>query len=81
MRLFKIIRNPHFFSLLASPNRGIYVEALFVVYRCYKQDFMIKREELVNVLIATLENRMFELAEEEGEENIRALIPVLNCES
>ncbi|KNZ68931.1 hypothetical protein Tfer_2420 [Thermincola ferriacetica] len=68
MQLFKIIRNPHFFSLLASPNREIYVEALFVVYRCYKQEFMIKKEELVNMLIATLENRMFELAAEEGEE-------------
>lgn len=68
MQLFKIIRNPHFFSLLASPNREIYLEALFVVYRCYKQEFMIKKDELINMLIATLENRIFDLAEEEGEE-------------
>ncbi|MHB1418025.1 MAG: Wadjet anti-phage system protein JetA family protein [Bacillota bacterium] len=44
------------------------MEALFVVYRCYKQEFMIKKDDLMNVLIATLENQMFELAAEEGEE-------------
>jgi len=68
MQLFSIIRNPSFFSLLASPNKDIYVEALFVVYRCYKQEFMIRKEELVNMLVAALENRMFELAADEGEE-------------
>ncbi|OPX88095.1 MAG: hypothetical protein A4E53_02252 [Pelotomaculum sp. PtaB.Bin104] len=40
MPLFNIIRNPHFFSLLSSPNRDIYVVSLFVVYRCYKQEFI-----------------------------------------
>lgn len=68
MQLFSIIRNPSFFSLLASPNRDIYIEALFVVYRCYKQEFMIRKDELVNMLVAALENRMFDLAEDEGEE-------------
>ena len=68
MQLFGIIRNPQFFSLLSSPNREIYAEALFVVYRCYKQEFLIQRDDLVNRMVATLENRMFELAAEEGEE-------------
>lgn len=68
MQLFKVIRNPNFFSLLASPNKEIYLETLFVVYRCYKQELLIQKEELVNELIATLENRMFELAAEEGDD-------------
>lgn len=68
MQLFSIVRNSSFFSILASPNKEIYVEALFVVYRCYKQEFMIRKEELVNMLVAALENRMFELAADEGEE-------------
>lgn len=67
MQLFRQIRNPQFFSLLASPNREIYADALFVVYRCYKQELLIRRQDLVDRLVASLEDRMFELAEEEGE--------------
>lgn len=68
MHLFSVIRNQSFFSLLASPNREIYVDALFVVYRCYKQEFMIRKDELISMLVAALENRMFDLTADEGEE-------------
>ena len=67
MQLFQLIRNPQFFSLLSSPNREIYVEALFVVFRCYKQELMIRRQDLIDRLVAALEDRMFELADEEGD--------------
>lgn len=67
MQLFQLIRNPQFFSLLSSPNREIYVEALFVVFRCYKQELLIRRQDLVDRLVAALEDRMFELADEEGD--------------
>ena len=52
MQLFQLIRNPQFFSLLSSPNREIYVEALFVVFRCYKQELMIRRQDLIDRLVA-----------------------------
>lgn len=57
----------NFFSLFSSPNREIYVEALLVLYRQYRQETRLKKAELVSRLVANMENRMLELQCEEGE--------------
>jgi hypothetical protein len=58
---------PHnFFSLFASPNKGIYVEALLVLYRQYRDETRLKKPELVSRLVAGLEMKMLDL-EDEGD--------------
>ncbi|MBS4023292.1 MAG: hypothetical protein KGZ79_12870 [Dethiobacter sp.] len=59
---------PHnFFSLFSSPNREIYVEALLVLYRHYRQETRMKKADLVSRLVANMENKMLELKCDEGE--------------
>ncbi|MFZ5754654.1 MAG: Wadjet anti-phage system protein JetA family protein [Bacillota bacterium] len=66
MKFFEVF--PHnFFSLFASPNREIYVEALLVLHRHYRQETRLKKQDLVSRLVANMENRMLELQEEEGD--------------
>jgi hypothetical protein len=66
MKFFEVF--PHnFFSIFASPNREIYVEALLVLHRHYRQETRLKKQDLVSRLVANMENRMLELQEEEGD--------------
>ncbi len=63
MQFFAVF--PHnFFTLFASPNREIYVEALLVLHRQYRQETRLKKQELVSRLVANMENRMLELQHE-----------------
>lgn len=57
----------NFFSLFASPNREIYVEALLVLHRQYRDETRLKKQDLVSRLVAGLETKMLELEEEEGD--------------
>lgn len=66
MKFFEVFP-PNFFSLFSSPNREIYVEALLVLHRQYKQETRVKKQELVSRLVANMENRMLELQGEDGE--------------
>ncbi|MEW5785418.1 MAG: Wadjet anti-phage system protein JetA family protein [Bacillota bacterium] len=60
MHFFEVF--PHnFFTLFASPNREIYVEALLVLHRQYRQETRLKKQEMVSRLVANMENRMLEL--------------------
>ena len=71
MKLFNIIPD-NLFSILASPNKEIYLDALFVLRRAYKQEMFIAKDHLVTMLIADLEDKMMDLefeAEEEIQEN------------
>jgi len=75
MNLFDIIPE-NLFSILASKNRGIYLDALFVIHRAYKQELFIKKEHLVSMLISNLEDRMMDIELEEEE-----IIPERNLSS
>lgn len=66
MGLFNIIPD-NFFSILASKNKEIYLDALFVLRKAYKAQMMIKREELISMLIANLEDRLMDVDDEEDE--------------
>lgn len=61
------------FSILASKNKEIYVEALFVLRKVFKQEMAITKENLVSMLIANLDEIMLglDLSEiSEGEETV-----------
>ena len=60
MNFFEVFP-PNFFSLFASPNKEIYVEALLVLHRQYRQETRLKKQEMVSRLVANMENRMLEL--------------------
>lgn len=63
MQFFEMF--PHnFFSLFASPNREIYVAALLIMYRQYRDETRLKKQELVSRLVAGLETKMLELQDE-----------------
>jgi hypothetical protein len=75
MKLFEIIPQ-NLFSILASRNREIYVEALFVLRKAFKQEMSISKADLVAMLVANLDEMMVEmdLSEEDdaGEDGIAA---------
>lgn len=66
MDLFKIV-SENFFSILTSKNKEIYLEALFVLRRVYKQEMLIKKDDLVAILISKLEDRIMNIDLEEGD--------------
>ncbi len=58
-----------FFTILASPNKELYVEALFVLRQAFKTELVIRREELTAMLINSLESSILEAdLSEEAEE-------------
>ena len=71
MNLFDRIPD-RFFSILASGNKRIYVEALFVLRQAFKTELTIRRDELTAMLTGSLEGSILqadftEEAEELGE--------------
>lgn len=64
MRLFDIIPD-NFFSVLSSKNKGIYLDALFVLRKAYKQQMLIKKEDLVSMLVQDLEDRLMDIEDED----------------
>jgi hypothetical protein len=71
MKLFEILP-PNLFTLLASKNKEIYTEALFILRKAFKQEMTIRRSDLASMLIANLDEKMYEidLAEEESGDDI-----------
>ncbi len=65
MKFFDIYPE-NFFSVLTSPNRKIYIEALFVIRQAYQHSAVITKEDLVSGLISNLENQILALEEEDG---------------
>lgn len=60
MKLFEIVP-ANFFSILVSPNREIYVDALMILHEEFKEKLNIKVEDYLSSLIFLLEDRQFEL--------------------
>ena len=70
MRLFETLPQ-NLFSILVSKNKEIYVEALFVLRKAFKQEMTIRKSDLAAMLIANLDEKMYEmdLAEEATEKD------------
>ncbi len=71
MKLFEILPQ-NLFSILASKNKEIYTEALFVLRKAFKQEMTIRKSDLASMLIANLDEKMYEidLSEEETEGDV-----------
>lgn len=57
MNLFEKIPE-NFFSILASPNKKLYVDALFVLGEAFKQEMTISKENVISRLINNLEEEI-----------------------
>jgi hypothetical protein len=66
VRFFEIFPQ-NFFSLFASPNRDIYIEALLILHRQYRSETLLKKQDLVSRLVAGLETRMLDLKREDDD--------------
>ncbi len=60
MKLFQILPQ-NLFSILASKNKEIYAEALFVLRKAFKQEMTIRKTDLASMLIANLDEKMYEM--------------------
>lgn len=67
MNLFKQVPS-NFFSVLASPNKEIYLQALLTVYEAFQTDWSIPKNELVIFLIDQLDDLMADYNFDEGED-------------
>ncbi len=70
MKLFDIVPQ-NLFTILASPNREVYVSSLFVIRKAFKQEMSIRKDDLVSMLISSLDEEMMEMEfqDDSGEEN------------
>lgn len=66
MKLFDVLPND-LFSVLASPNRGLYSDALDVLYSAYRETLKIPEEKLYTMLRSKLEQQLSD-ASFEGED-------------
>lgn len=60
MKLFEVLPQ-NLFSILVSKNRNLYVDALFVLRKAFKQEMTINRSDLVAMLVANLDEAMLEI--------------------
>lgn len=64
MKLFEIIPE-NFFSVLSSKNKDIYLDALFVLRKSYKQQMLIKKDDLISMIVENLEDRLLKIEDED----------------
>jgi tRNA C32,U32 (ribose-2'-O)-methylase TrmJ len=60
MKLFELIPE-NLFSILASKNKKVYLEALFVLRKAFKQEMVISKTDLVSMLIASLDEMILDI--------------------
>jgi len=60
VKLFDVL--PHnLFSVLVSKNRNLYIDALFVLRKAFKQEMTISKSDLIAMLIANLDEEMLKI--------------------
>jgi len=64
MSIFSILP-ANLFSILASKNKDIYVDALFVLRKAFKQEVEINKSDLASMIISDLDQKLFDLDIEE----------------
>lgn len=57
MKLFEVVPS-EFFSVLASPNRELYAEALEILYRAYRNHLRLPEDTLYSMLCGNLEEQL-----------------------
>lgn len=67
MNLFDIIPD-NLFSILSSPNKKVYVDVLFVIRECFKQEMSMPKDEVVTSIISRMEDEILQIKIEEDEE-------------
>ncbi len=74
MYLYDILPE-NLFSILASKNKGLYVNTLFVLLDAFKQHLRISKDELVSMIVSKLEYDIFyaDFSEDELYENEQSL--------
>lgn len=73
MKLFDAVPN-ELFSVLASPNRSLYADALDVLYEAYRENLKVPEETLYSMLRSRLEQQLAEATfdgEDIDEEELR----------
>lgn len=68
MKIFEVVP-ANFFSILVSANREIYFDALMILHQEFKEKLNIYVEDYISSLVFLLEDRSFELEEEDGMES------------
>ncbi len=69
MNLFDIIPE-NLFSVLASQNKKTYVNALFVIKECYKQEMAMSKDEVASAIASKMEDEILQMQIEDEEEEI-----------
>lgn len=64
MNLFDILPE-NLFSILSSPNKKIYIDALFVVRESFAQEMSIPKDELAIAISSKMEDELLQIQEEE----------------
>lgn len=69
MNLFDILPE-NLFSILSSPNKKIYINALFVIRECFKQEMSIQKEGVAIAIASKMEDELLQIQVEDEEERI-----------
>lgn len=72
MNLFDVIPE-NLFSILSSPNKKIYIDALFVIKECFKQEMSMPKENVAIAITSKMEDKILQIKveeDDEGEEKI-----------
>ena len=67
MNLFDIIPE-NLFSILSSPNKRIYIDALFIIRECFKQEITMPKEDVAILIESRLEDALLEVENDSEEE-------------
>lgn len=67
MNLFDVIPE-NLFSILSSPNKKIYIDALFVIKECFRQEMSLPKEDVAIAITSKLEDRILEIKIEEDDD-------------
>jgi hypothetical protein len=70
MRLFDVVPG-NFFSILSSGNREIYYDALMILHDMFRYELNIHEDDYISSLISILEDRVFELEEDDAVGEVR----------
>lgn len=66
MNLFDVIPE-NLFSVLSSPNKRIYVNALMIIKECYKQEMSMPKDEVASTIASQMEDEIIQMQLEESE--------------
>lgn len=69
MNLFDIIPE-NLFSILSSKYKKIYIDALFIIRECFKQEMSLSKEQIVIAMESKLEDEVLQISSENEEERI-----------